>query len=590
MRKDGVLDTSVGQLIGQILKGKGLVDDEQLRSALDQQKRSGEMLLEVLLKRGVLSEEGLASALALQSGLPFRSLSECRVGTDLYDLVPEAFARKHKVTPLALEVTTLTVAIANPFDVMAVDELRRLTGRTIKLVVATEREIMEAINRAYRGDGAAERLKAKSTMRSSASDGSGRSAGETTSSDSPFSGGEEEPQAEGSVSQTVDGILERAVHRRATDIHLEPEENLVRVRFRIDGILHEDSTYPKALQSALTTRVKIMSVMSITENRLPQDGRAQWIYGNRKVDLRVSTFPTVWGETIAIRILDRDTLVLGLERLGLPAEQLTLLKQMSAKPHGIILVTGPTGSGKTTTLYSILGQLNTRQKNILTIEDPVEYELPMIRQSQINLKAGLTFATGLRAILRQDPDVIFVGEIRDAETAEIAIRSALTGHLVFSTLHTNDAIGAIPRMRDMGVEPYLVASSLIGVIAQRLVRVICAACKKSVPASPVLMQFLRARGMTVETEECQAMAFLGRGCSRCHGTGFSGRIAIFEILAVNEQVRQLISERADESVLVACARKNGMRPMFDDGLDKVLQGVTTLEEVLQTTQAERSHA
>lgn len=377
MSKDGVLDSSVGQLIGQILKGKGLVDDEQLRSALDQQKRTGEMLLEVLLKRGVLSEERVASALASQSGLPCRSVSDCLASRELYDLVPEAFARKHKLTPFALEGAALTVAIANPFDVMAVDELRRLTGRTIKLVVATEREILEAINRAYRGDGAAERPTAKSTV--GLSSGPGRSAGEATRSESPFSGVEDEPEAERSVSQTVDGILERAVQRRATDIHLEPEESLVRIRFRIDGILHEDATYPKALQSALTTRVKIMSMLSITENRLPQDGRAQWVYGNRKVDLRVSTFPTVWGETIAIRILDRDTLVLGLERLGLSVEQLTVLKHMSAKPHGIILVTGPTGSGKTTTLYSLLGQLNTRQKNILTIEDPVEYELPMIQ-------------------------------------------------------------------------------------------------------------------------------------------------------------------------------------------------------------------
>lgn len=548
------------ELIGQLLKEKGLIDDEQLRLALDQQKRTGQMLVEVLRKRGVLTEEDAASALALQSGCPVRSLSEYQPSKDLCDLIPETFARKHKVVPLDQESGALIVAAANPFDVMAVDQLRRLTGQTIRLVVATEREILDAITRAYSTEGGSRALFPE-----------------------PPAPGGEELQGKGSAIRIVDGILERAVRQRATDVHLEPEENLVRVRVRIDGVLHDGGTYPKALQSALTTRVKIMSVMNITENRLPQDGRAQWTYGNRTIDLRVSTFPTVWGETIALRILDRESVVLGLERLGLSPEQLAMVKQMSMKPHGLILVTGPTGSGKSTTLYSILVQLNTREKNILTIEDPVEYELPMIRQSQINQRAGLTFATGLRSMLRQDPDVIFVGEIRDRETADIAVRSALTGHLVFSTLHTNDALGAIPRLLDMGVEPFLVADSLIGMIAQRLVRVICQACKSSVPPSPVLSHILRTRRAPGER---QAGAFIGKGCPRCHGTGFKGRIGIFEIVVLDERLRRLCLERADGTALLKCALGNGMRPMFEDGLDKVLRGVTTLEEVLQVTQQE----
>ncbi|OHB93266.1 MAG: type II secretion system protein GspE, partial [Planctomycetes bacterium RIFCSPHIGHO2_12_FULL_52_36] len=358
----------------------------------------------------------------------------------------------------------------------------------------------------------------------------------------------------------------------ATDLHIEPEETLVRTRYRVDGVLCQGATIPKKFLSAVTVRVKIMSGMNISEARIPQDGRIKTTVNGRAVDIRVNSFPTTFGETVAMRLLDKEKLVRGLESLGFFPSNLEIFKKMINKPHGIILVTGPTGSGKTTTLYSTLTFLNSLERKIITVEDPVEYELPLIRQSQINPKAGLTFAVGLRAILRQDPDVIFVGETRDGETAEMAVRSALTGHLVFSTLHTNDAMGAIPRLIDMGVEPFLVSSSLVGVIAQRLVRILCKQCKEETTPDPVRLKDMNWEGQLTK-------CYKGKGCTDCRGTGYRGRIALIELLTVTPELSELIVKRADDSAMKALAISQGMKTLKEDGLEKIRQGITSLEEV-----------
>ena len=378
------------------------------------------------------------------------------------------------------------------------------------------------------------------------------------------------------VVQLVNQAIIRAVKEGATDIHLEPKEKELRSRFRIDGILHEGPTFPKNLQAAITTRIKIMANLNISESRLPQDGKIIFPVDKKHIDLRVSTLPNIFGENIALRILDKEKLVLGLEQLGFSPHNLSVFRDSILKSHGIILVCGPTGSGKTTTLYSALSYVNSKEKNIVTLEDPVEYELPELCQSQINLKQGFTFAGGLRAILRQDPDIILVGEMRDAETVEAAIRAAITGHLVFSTLHTNDAVGAIARLLDMGVEPYLLSSSLVAILGQRLVRCICPACKERVRPEEDLLKMV---GMD---EKSKGLLFYqGKGCDRCYGTGYRDRIGIFEILPVSSFLASLIAKGTDSQTLKNRAKEEGMTTMMEDGLQKAVEGVTTLEEVVR---------
>lgn len=599
-----------GKATGQILLEKGVINQEHVRLVLEHQKRTGELFLEILHQQGLVSEEVIACTLAEQSNFPVSSLKSLVCSQELQELVPKPFAHRHKLIPVSRTETTLTIAIANPFDVPAIDQLQMQTNLQIWVTVATEREIVEAINRNY---GKPEVVVGGLSSPMSASLGHAGGPAPVAERAAPSrllgpnelrgEGGAQTSTPEGTVPvemaesgtdspiiKLVDRILERAVGSGATDIHIEPEEKVVTVRYRIDGVLHQEMTLAKVLQSALTTRIKIMCRINITENRLPQDGRALWNFGNKKIDLRASTFPTVWGETIALRILDRESLILGLDRLGLSPESLTMLRGVIAKPHGLILVTGPTGSGKTTTLYSVLSQLDVSHKNILTLEDPVEYELSGIRQSQINLRAGLTFASGLRAILRQDPDIIFIGEIRDAETAEMAIRAALTGHLVFSTLHTNNAAGAVPRLIDMGIQPYLVASSLVAVIAQRLVRVICPLCKVPAPIDPVAETLLRSRREEGGKTSVELTVYKGAGCTRCLGTGFRGRIAIFEMLRLTEELRRLITDGAETRAALERACKGKMKLMLEDGIDKVLQGLTTIEEVVQATQMEGTDA
>jgi len=549
--------------LGQRLIEAGLITETQLQNALREQARTREYLGRILIRLGYVSEEAVAAALSAQARVKYVDLGQYTPQSEATKLIPENFARQHFLVPLSYVGKVLVVAMANPLDIITIDELRRMSKGPVEVVGATQSEVLAAMDRAYGvGVGAGWSEVVDQSLRHVMGR---RGAGAVAETDVA-----KEPP----IIKLVDSLITRAIQEGATDVHVEPEERLIRNRFRVDGILRQGPDIPKELQGAVIARIKVMSSLDIAENRLPQDGRIDFQFGGRQIDIRVSTFPTIRGENLVLRILDRGKLVLGLEQLGYSPDHLTLFKRVLQSPNGIILVSGPTGSGKTTTLYSALSYLNSEERNIITIEDPVEYEIPGIRQSQINVKAGLTFATGLRHILRQDPDVIMVGEMRDEETVDVAVRSALTGHLVFSTLHTNDAAGAIPRLTDMGAAPFLLASALVMIVGQRLVRTICVGCKEEAEADPVLL-----RRLGLEAKDDQLKFYRGKGCDKCGMTGYRGRIGIFELLRVTPEMTPLILERADSGSLQRAARAQGMRTMLEDGIRKALRGTTTLEEV-----------
>lgn len=597
--------------LGERLINAGILTEDQLDLALKEQKRTLELLGEVLVGLGFLTQDAIASALAAEAGAHHIEL-RCypAIEPEVLELVPESFARQHSLIPLSIKTCSerpllsqgesngrLVVAMENVFDIVIIDELQRMTNCAVEAVSATETDILMAIDRFYRGNEAAKRTGIgitggtdgllEETIRMAESEAFSEAKTRTT-----LYGMELNTDSIGTsdlakvadlsmkapVVRLVDQLITTGLKKDASDIHIEPEEKLLRVRYRVDGVLQSGPSLPKRLQSAITVRIKIMSNMNISETRLPQDGRTMFNIGRREIDLRVSTYPTVWGENLALRILQKEKFVLGLERLGLSHDNLMVFKKIIEKPHGIILLTGPTGSGKTTTLYSTLSYLNSLSRNIITIEDPVEYKLPIIRQSQINAKAGLTFPVGLRAILRQDPDVILVGEIRDYETAEVAVRAALTGHLVFSTLHTNDAIGAVPRLLDMKVESFLLAASLIAVIAQRLVRVICNNCK--MPTIPDYALLKEIGWIDVVND---VLFYKGKGCGNCGRTGYKGRIGIFELLVITPEVKELIAKKADADKIKMAVSMQGMKTLREDGFEKVRSGITTLEEVIRVT-------
>lgn len=545
------------RLLGERLIEAGLITPDQLDLGLKEQKRTGERIGEILINLGFVTQELISSVLASEAGVTHIDLADHLIESEAIKLVPENLCRKYKLIPIALESDRLTVAMSNVFDIVSVDDLQQRTGFIIDVLSATEQDVMQAIDRYY-GSGVSIEEVIQGSLKQVES-------GRVTEAD----------LAEGApVVRLVDQIFLEGVRKGATDIHLEPEKNVFRVRYRIDGYLRLGPSLPKTLQPSVVARVKIMANMDIAETRLPQDGKINFNIGRREIDLRVSTFPTIYGENVVLRILDKSKLVLGLEELGFNESNLELFKEEIGRPNGIILVTGPTGSGKTTTLYSAMSYINSLEKKIITLEDPVEYELPIIRQCQINVKAGLTFATGLRSILRQDPDVALVGEMRDSETVEMAVRAALTGHLVFSTLHTNDSASAILRLLDMGVEPFLLSSSLNSVIAQRLVRKICnQCCQEYLPDSDAL----QSSGLA---EEKGLQFFHGEGCPACEGTGYKGRIGVFEVLRISSEISKMIMENASSAEILGQARDEGFVSLFQDGLDKVRSRVTTVEEVV----------
>jgi len=551
--------------IGEMLKDRGLISDEDLRNALNLQKERNDKLGRILVDLGCVAERDVLAVLSQQLEISLFQ-GEYPVVPIEPAALPHRFLRAFKTVPVHLEGNDLSLVMADPLDLETQSAIRLRTGRDLKVYLAPESEISEQLEKLYGGEDSGASIESSVDV-----------AGDSDNIERLRDLASEAP-----VIRMVNLIISRAVENSASDIHVEPFEKELRLRYRVNGLLQSVDSPPNQLRAAIISRIKLMAKLNIAERRLPQDGRIKLKVLGKEIDLRVSTLPTMYGESVVMRILDKsNSALIDLRRLGFPEALYPRVCEMTSKPHGIFLVTGPTGSGKTTTLYSALKRVNVTDLKIITIEDPVEYQMDGINQIQVNPQIGLTFATGLRHIVRQDPDVIMVGEIRDLETAEIAIRSALTGHLVFSTLHTNDAPSAITRLVDMGVEDYLLASSLVGVLAQRLVRVICRECKKK---EAVPTQALMDAGFPVDSGSRQIELYRGTGCSHCDGTGYESRNGIFELLEITEEMRRQIVTNPDSNTLRAEAVRGGMRTLKQDGWDKVLAGVTTPDEVLRVTQ------
>jgi len=541
--------------LGEILLERGKFEPEDLDRALELQKERGDKLGKILVDMGLLAQRDVLAALSDQLGVPLVSIDGAPPEAPELEGLSHRFLRQCRAFPVSLADSTLTLAMADPLDFETVAAVRAFSGLQIQTALASEQEVLDAIEKHY---GEAERQV-----------GAGEGDTEEATADLEHL---RDMASEAPVIRLVNAMIAEAIEKRASDIHIEPFEKEFRIRFRVDGVLFNQEPPPRELKAAITSRLKLMAKLNIAERRLPQDGRIKIKILGREVDLRVSTLPTLYGESLVMRLLDRSAGdFYDLRRLGFDDKMLARMEHFTGLPHGIFLVTGPTGSGKSTTLYSALKRINLPDKKIITIEDPVEYQMDGINQIHVNPQIGLTFAAGLRHIVRQDPDVIMVGEIRDRETADIAIRAALTGHLVFSTLHTNDAPSAITRLADMGVEPYLITSSLVAVLAQRLVRVVCPDCKQ--PA-----------GSAMSPDGERVRISKGTGCAACDGRGYVSRMGIFELMDVDDEIRKLIMQNADASVLTQAARRNGMRNLREDGWKKIRDGITTVEEVMRVTQ------
>jgi type IV pilus assembly protein PilB len=570
--------TATKELLGQILVRMGVVTQEQVDRALSEQRRTGEKIGEILVRLGYASKEDVMKALALQMGVEYVRLEGQDFEEELIDKVPRRLAAQFKLIPIRKENGRVKVAMADPMDIYAIESLKMVLGPStvIEPVLASEEEILRAIAETYASaERTAKEIEVEEVVEvTPSSEEEGDLSDETRAL---------ELAQQAPIIHLINRLIIEAVRERATDIHIESFENGVRVRYRIDGVLHDIQELPKGIQAAVISRVKIMAKMNIAERRLPQDGRILVRMPGHDLDLRVSTVPTIHGESVVMRILDRSVALLGLEALGLLPDDYARFEALIQRPYGIILATGPTGCGKTTTLNACIMKINSPERKIITIEEPVEYHIPGVNQIDVKAKIGLTFATALRHILRQDPDVIMVGEIRDYDTAENAIRAALTGHLVFSTVHTNDAAGAITRLIDLGVEPYLVASSLEGILAQRLVRVICPKCKE--PYRPN-MERLEEMGFDLKDVDGELILYRGRGCPECRGTGYKGRTGIFELLVMNPEIRKMTIAKASSAEIKEVARKYGMRTLREDGWKKILLGITTPEEVFRVSHVE----
>ena len=547
--------------LGEFLVEKGLITQDQLRVALTEQKQSNERIGKVIARLGLVSESVVRDMLAEMLRVESIDLSRVVPDAAAVALLPEEIARRFRVLPVAFDPATriLTMAMADTFDVVARDQVSALLGGHIEIrsLLASEAEIQGAIENFY-----ATELSL---------------AGILQEIDSPTPA--RTPAARGADNLTqpmvrlIDALLGDAVRRRASDVHIEPEDGFVRVRYRIDGVLHQVSTVHRKFLAGIVVRIKVMAGMDITETRAPQDGHISLTIGGRPVDFRVAAQPTIHGENLVLRILDRRAGIVPLENLGLPDDQLTLLKMLLARPEGVILITGPTGSGKTTTLYSILNYCNDESVNIMTLEDPVEYPFPMIRQTSLAEAVKMDFASGIRSLMRQDPDIILVGEIRDEATAEIAFRAAMTGHQVYSTLHTNSALGAIPRLLDIGLKPGVLASNIIGIVAQRLVRRLCPHCKEGYAASDIERRLM---GIDASAE---VTIYRNKGCSDCNNVGYRGRMSIMEIVRFDRELDEALAQGRPLGEMRAIAAANGFKPLADDGIRRVLSGETSLDEV-----------
>ena len=551
--------------LDRILLDRGLIDPAQLEEARRVAAQKGRSLGRVLIELGYSREALLVSILAEQLGLEYVDLAETQPDPSAISLVPEIIARRDSAIPVRIdEEGRLVLAMADPANVVAVDDIRALTKRDVVIVVSTKADILTAISHYYRLDGAAESLAEEAAFEAQSQqdieiDSSG------AADDAP-------------IIKLVNLLITQAVNDRASDIHVEPGEKSVVVRYRVDGVLHEVMRPPKSVQSGITSRLKIMADIDIAERRIPQDGRISLVVQGKQIDIRVATLPTIHGEKIVMRILDKSSVLLELSDLGFSKHNFDRFEEAYSKPYGAILVTGPTGSGKSTTLYATLNILNRPEVNVITVEDPVEYRLPGVNQIQTNPKAGLTFASALRSILRSDPDICLIGEIRDRETAQIAVEAALTGHLVLSTLHTNNAPSALTRLVEMGIEPFLVASSLDCIVAQRLARKLCNKCKE--PYTATEQELMHAK---FPYEPTQGLPTLYRpvGCTSCGSTGYKGRMALHEVMLVTEQIERMVTEHASSEEIARVARDQGMVTLRSDGLAKVRMGLTSIAEVLR---------
>jgi len=560
----------IPQNLRQLLAATRLMTDSQLDELLAAPRVAGESLVTALVKSGAVAEEKILEELAKVLHLSYTRITDKEIDAAARTKVPTKVVFQHNIMPMRAENGTLVIAANDPFNLAMIESVRLVTKCRVQLALSPEADIAKALKRYY-GVGAEtlDELIQKNVLDLDAPQ-------QITKEDL------ESGDQEASVVKFVNQIIWEAFKERATDIHLEPMENDLRIRYRVDGVLHQTPVPAqlKRFQAAIISRIKVMSNMDIAERRLPQDGRINVRSGGEEIDVRVSTIPTAYGESVSLRLLTRSSISLGLEHLGLSHDDEKIVRKLVELPHGIILVTGPTGSGKSTSLYAFLSTINSIDQRIITIEDPIEYELPGVNQMHVKPDIGLTFASGLRHILRQDPDVIMVGEVRDRETADIAIRAALTGHLVFSTLHTNDAAGAVTRLIDMGIEPFLVSSSVEALIAQRLVRTICKTCKEEYRPE---VEFLKEIGFP-EKEIGTAKFYRGRGCEECRFTGYKGRTGIYEILVMHDNLRPLVIERTSSNAIKVAACANGMKTLRDDGWVKVKAGITTVEEVGRVTQ------
>lgn len=561
--------------IGQIFVNAKLITEEQLNQALEKQRQLGtrETIGDVLVGMALITERDKARCLGIHWGVQYVDLAEYQVEQEAVKSISQEIARRYGVIPIGRNDGKLTLAMRNPLDVFALDEVRLITGVDAEPVIATEEDILSAIDQYHEGRSSevvSDLMDDIQTAEIALTD-------DGTAEDEVSIEELRELSGEAPVVRLANVIVTKGIQDKCSDIHLEPGRTSLRVRYRIDGILHDGLIVPKKVQASLVSRIKIMSEMDIAEKRAPQDGRISAIVDGREYDFRVSTLPSIHGEKVVLRVLDKSSVMIGLNKLGFLPHTLEMFESIISRTYGIILAAGPTGSGKSTTLYSVLNKLNSSEKNILTIEDPVEYELPGITQTQINPRAGVTFASGLRTMLRQDPNIIMVGEIRDQDTATIAIEAALTGHLVLSTLHTNDAPGAVTRLIEMGIEPFLIASSVIGVLAQRLLRTICPKCKETYSPPRDAVQRL---GMGFE-DGSEVTLSRGKGCDYCKGTGYKGRIGIYELMPITDKIRDLVLARASSYVVKEAAIESGMKTLRDDAMEKILLGVTTLEESLR---------
>ncbi len=543
--------------LGQRLLDAGLISDLQLDLALREQKRQRRMLGEVLVELGFVNPDVLTGTLATENKTEVIELDRISIDEDVLPLIAYEMAKKHKMIAIDLAGDVLTVVFADAFDVVAIDLVEKETQKTVKVVTAHETSVLEAIEHNYSHGGTINQ-----TIDLLLSEG-------ITS--------EEGAENISPMVRLVDQIIGHGVKNNAADIHLEPDDKVLRIRYRIDGVLKTQILIPSELRPALTARLKLLSGMNISEKRIPQDGRIHFTYGSKEIDLRISTLPTNYGESVVMRILDSASVKLSIDWLGFSKNDKSNFENLMNQPFGMVLITGPTGSGKTTTLYTALGLIDKESKSVFTLEDPVEYSLPNIRQTPINPEIGMTFANGLKALLRQDPDVILIGEIRDLETAELAIRAALTGHLVLTTLHTNTAAGVIPRLIDMGIEKYLLPPALMASIGQRLVRKLCQHCKQTSKDSLKLIEEYKLDSLLVESD----IIFEPTGCKKCNQTGYKGRLAIYEVLNITDEMHDPIIQGQSTDEIEKIARKNGMTSMLEDGIDKVKQGLTSVEEVMR---------